>query len=46
MADMLSIVVAGASSSRMAAGRMLTPRGYARKYPLASPPVSLPEKEK
>ena len=33
--DMLSIVVVGNSQTRMAGGRMLTPRGYAGKYDLA-----------
>lgn len=33
--DMQTIVVVGASSSRAAGGRMLTPRGYAGKYDLA-----------
>ena len=33
-ADMLTLVVVGASSSRLAAGRFLTPRGYAGKYAL------------
>jgi len=34
-ADMLTLVVIGASASRLAGGRMLTPRGYAGKYVLA-----------
>ena len=34
-ADMLTLVVVGNSSSRMAGGRLLTPRGYAGKYALA-----------
>jgi precorrin-3B C17-methyltransferase len=46
MADMLSIVVVGASSSRIAAGRMLTPRGYAGKYSLVLSTKDTPEKEK
>jgi precorrin-3B C17-methyltransferase len=33
-ADMLTLVVVGNSSSRFAAGRFLTPRGYAGKYAL------------
>lgn len=33
--DMLSIVVVGNSQTRLAGGRMLTPRGYAAKYGLA-----------
>jgi precorrin-3B C17-methyltransferase len=33
-ADMLTLVVIGAGSSRLAAGRFLTPRGYAGKYAL------------
>ena len=33
-ADMLTLVVVGATSTRLAAGRMLTPRGYAGKYGL------------
>lgn len=33
-ADMLSIVVVGNSQTRVAGGRMLTPRGYAGKYAL------------
>ncbi len=33
-ADMLTLVVVGNSATRMAAGRMLTPRGYAGKYAL------------
>ncbi|MBF0482460.1 MAG: precorrin-3B C(17)-methyltransferase [Desulfovibrionaceae bacterium] len=32
--DMLSIVVVGNSMTRIAGGRMLTPRGYAEKYDL------------
>ncbi|WP_423747872.1 precorrin-3B C(17)-methyltransferase [Fundidesulfovibrio terrae] len=31
-ADMLTIVVVGNSQTRLAGGRMLTPRGYAQKY--------------
>lgn len=34
-ADMLTLVVIGARATRLAAGRMLTPRGYAGKYALA-----------
>jgi precorrin-3B C17-methyltransferase len=33
-ADMLTLVVVGATSTRLAAGRVLTPRGYAGKYVL------------
>ncbi|MGE4538497.1 MAG: precorrin-3B C(17)-methyltransferase [Desulfovibrio sp.] len=33
-ADMLTLVVIGNAATRMAAGRMLTPRGYAEKYTL------------
>ncbi|WP_300158190.1 precorrin-3B C(17)-methyltransferase [Solidesulfovibrio sp.] len=33
-ADMLTLVVVGNSATRLAAGRMLTPRGYAEKYAL------------
>ena len=33
-ADMLTIVVVGNASTRMAGGKMLTPRGYAGKYGL------------
>jgi precorrin-3B C17-methyltransferase len=33
-ADMLSLVIVGNASSRIAGGRMLTPRGYADKYDL------------
>jgi precorrin-3B C17-methyltransferase len=33
-ADMLTLVIVGNSASRMAAGRILTPRGYAGKYDL------------
>lgn len=33
-ADMLTLVVVGNSASRLAAGRILTPRGYAGKYDL------------
>jgi len=33
-ADMLTLVVIGATSTRLAAGHMLTPRGYAGKYAL------------
>lgn len=33
-ADMLTLVLVGNSASRMAAGRILTPRGYAGKYDL------------
>jgi len=33
--DMQSIVLVGNSSTRLAGGRMLTPRGYAGKYGLA-----------
>jgi precorrin-3B C17-methyltransferase len=32
--DMLSLVVVGNSTTRIAGGRMLTPRGYAEKYDL------------
>ena len=34
-ADMLTLVVIGATGTRLAGGRMLTPRGYAAKYALA-----------
>jgi len=33
-ADMLTLVLVGNSSSRLAGGRFLTPRGYAGKYEL------------
>lgn len=33
-ADMLSLIVVGNASTRLAGGRMLTPRGYAGKYRL------------
>ena len=46
MADMLSIVIVGASGSRSVDGRMLTPRGYARKYRLDAPSTSVAESEK
>lgn len=34
LADMQSILVVGSSATRLAGGRMLTPRGYAGKYAL------------
>ncbi|MFW5837524.1 MAG: precorrin-3B C(17)-methyltransferase [Desulfovibrionaceae bacterium] len=46
MADMLSIVVIGASGSRSVQGRMLTPRGYARKYRLDAPATPISQREK
>lgn len=33
LADMLSLVIVGNSETRVAGGLMLTPRGYAKKYP-------------
>ena len=33
-ADMLTLVLIGSSATRLAAGRVLTPRGYAGKYAL------------
>lgn len=45
MADMLSIVVAGSTASRSVAGRMLTPRGYARKYQLDRDEAPAPGKK-
>jgi precorrin-3B C17-methyltransferase len=35
-ADMLTLVLVGATSTRLAQGRILTPRGYAGKYTLES----------
>jgi precorrin-3B methylase len=34
-ADMLTIVIVGNSATRAVGGRMLTPRGYDRKYRLS-----------